>query len=191
VDVLPIDAVYDDAHNFLAARVLSVAGLQLPRTSELSSNPTNPYEKEKPMSEANKALVRRAIDETINKGNLSVVDEIVSADYVYREPTVGEKRGRAGLRELITMYRNVFPGVKLTIDEQVAEGDKVVTRWNATGTHRGELFGTAPTGKQIRWQGITVSRIANGRIVEETEVYDALGMLRQLGVVPATVGKAA
>jgi len=143
------------------------------------------------MSEANKALVRRGIEEAVNKGNFSVMDEIVSTDYVYREPTVGEKRGRAGLRELITTYRNAFPDVRLTIDEQIAEGDKVVTRWNATGTHRGELFGTAPTGKQVRIQGIIVSRIANGKIVEETEVYDALGMLRQLGAVPAAVSKAA
>jgi steroid delta-isomerase-like uncharacterized protein len=143
------------------------------------------------MSEANKALVRRGIEETVNKGNFSVMDEILSTDYVYREPTVGEKRGRAGFRELITMYRNAFPDVKVTIDEQIAEGDKVVTRWNATGTHRGELFGTAPTGKQVRVQGIIVSRIANGKIVEETEVYDALGMLRQLGAIPAAVGKAA
>ena len=143
------------------------------------------------MSEANKALVRRGIEETVNKGNFSVVDEILSTDYVYRESTVGEKRGRAGFRELVTMYRNAFPDVKLTIDEQIAEGDKVVTRWNAIGTHRGELFGTAPTGKQVRVQGIIVSRIANGKIVEETEVYDALGMLRQLGAIPADVGKAA
>jgi len=143
------------------------------------------------MSEVNKALVRRGIEETVNKGNFSVVDEILSTDYVYREPTVGEKRGRAGFRELVTMYRNAFPDVKLTIDEQIAEGDKVVTRWNATGTHRGELFGTAPTGKQVRVQGVIVSRIANGKVVEETEVYDALGMLRQLGAVPAAVAKAA
>ena len=86
------------------------------------------------MSEANKALVRCGIEEAVNKGNFSVVDEILSTDYVYREPTVGEKRGRAGFRELITMYRSAFPDVKLTIDEQIAEGDKVVTRWSATGT---------------------------------------------------------
>ena len=143
------------------------------------------------MSQANKALVRRGIEEAVNKGNFSVVDEILSTDYVYREPTVGEKRGRAGFRELITMYRSAFPDVKLAIDEQIAGGGKVVTRWSATRTHRGELFGTAPTGKQVRVQGIIVSRIANGKVVEETEVYDALGMLGQLGAVPAAVGKAA
>ncbi len=143
------------------------------------------------MSEANKALVRRLIEETVNKGNFNVVDEIVSKDYVYREPTVGEKRGRAGFQELTTMYRTAFPDAKMTVEEQFAENDRVVTRWTATGTHRGELFGTPPTGKPVHVQGVVVSRIANGKVVEETEIYDALGMLRQLGVVPAALGKAA
>jgi steroid delta-isomerase-like uncharacterized protein len=143
------------------------------------------------MSETNKALIRRLLEEAVNKGNLSVVDESLSTDYVYREPTVGEKRGRAGSRELVTMYRNAFPDAKLTIDEQIAEGDTVVTRWTATGTHRGELFGVAPTGKTVRVQGVLTSRIVNGKVVEETEIYDALGMLRQLGVVPAVTAKAA
>jgi steroid delta-isomerase-like uncharacterized protein len=144
------------------------------------------------MSETSKALVRRLIDEAINKGNFKVVDEILSTDYVYREPTVGETRGRAGYQEVVTMYRNAFPDTKLTIEEQIAEGDKVVTRTSGTGTHRGELFGTAPTGKRVSGvPGIVVTRIANGKVVEENWVYDALGMLRQLGVVPATVAKAA
>ena len=143
------------------------------------------------MSEINKQLVRRLIEETVNKGNFGVVDELVSTDYLYREPTAGEKRGRAGYKELIAMYRNAFPDLKLTIDEQIAEGNTVVTRWTAQGTHRGELFGTAPTGKQVRVQGIIVSRISNGKLTEDNEVYDAFGMLRQIGVVPAGIAKAA
>jgi steroid delta-isomerase-like uncharacterized protein len=144
------------------------------------------------MSEANKSLVRRLIEETINKGNLSVVDEILSTDYVYREPTAGEKRGRAPYRELITMYRNAFPDITLTIEEQIAEGDKVVTRTSGSGTHRGELFGTAPTGKRVSGvSGIVVTRIANGKVVEDNWVYDALGMMRQLGAVPSITAKAA
>src|SRR5215469_18876644 len=142
------------------------------------------------MSETSKALVRRLIDEAINKGNFKVVDEILSTDYVYREPTVGEKRGRAGYQEVVTMYRNAFPDIKLTIEEQIAEGDKVVTRTSGTGTHRGELFGAAPSGKRVSGvQGMFVTRIANGKVAEETVIYDALGMLRQLGVVPAHVAK--
>jgi len=143
------------------------------------------------MSETNKALIRRLFEEAVNKGNLGVVDESLSTNYVYREPTVGERSGRAGSRELITMYRNAFPDIKITIDEQIAEGDTVVTRWSGTGTHRGELFGVGPTGKTVRVQGVLVSRIVNGKVVEENEMYDALGMMRQLGAIPAATPKAA
>lgn len=137
-------------------------------------------------TKTNAALVK-----AVNKGNLSVADELVSTDYVYREPTVGEKRGRTGYRELITLYRNAFPDVKLTVEEQIAEGNTVVSRWTAQGTHRGELFGTAPTGKQVRVQGIIVSRISNGKVTEDNEVYDVFGMLRQIGALPAAIAKAA
>jgi steroid delta-isomerase-like uncharacterized protein len=144
-----------------------------------------------PMSDANKTSIRRLYEEAVNKGNFNVVDETLATDYVYREPTAGEKRGRAGYREIVTMYRTAFPDTKFTIEEQIAEGDKVVTRWSATATHRGELFGTPPTGKHINVQGVFVSRFERGKVVEETHIYDALGMLRQLGVVPAGVAKAA
>lgn len=144
------------------------------------------------MSEANKSLVRRLIEEAINKGNLKVADEILSTEYVYREPMAGEKHGKTGFQEMVTVYRNAFPDIKLTIEEQIAEGDKVVTRTTGAGTHRGELFGTAPTGKRVSGVlGVVVTRIANGKVVEDNWVYDALGMMRQLGAVPAVVAKAA
>ncbi|MBV9341445.1 MAG: ester cyclase [Acidobacteria bacterium] len=144
------------------------------------------------MSETNKSLVRRLIEESVNNGNFNSLDEIVSADYVYREPTAGEKRGRAGFQEIITAYRNAFPDIKLTIEEQIAEGDKVMTRTSGSGTHRGELFGTPPTGKLVTGvSGICVTRIANGKVVEDNWVYDALGMMRQLGAVPSITAKAA
>ena len=104
----------------------------------------------------------------------------------------GEKRSRAGFQEIVTVYRNAFPDIKLTIEEQIAEGDKVVTRTSGSGTHRGELFGTAPSGKRVSGvSGIVVTRIANGKVVEDNWVYDALGMMRQLGLVPAIAAKAA
>ena len=144
------------------------------------------------MSEANKSLVRRLFEEAINKGNFKVLDEILSTDYVYREPSAGEKRGSAGFQEITTLYRKAFPDIKLTIQEQIAEGDKVVTRTSGNGTHRGELFGIPPTGKRISdVAGICVSRIANGKLVEDTWVYDTLGMMRQLGAVSSVVTKAA
>ena len=84
------------------------------------------------------------------------------------------------------MYRNAFPDIKLTMEEQIAGGDKVITRTSGSGTHRGELFGTAPTGKRVSGLSrIVVTRIANGKVVEDNWVYDTLGMMRQLGAVPA------
>ena len=142
------------------------------------------------MSEANKAVVRRLF-EAFNAGNLSVADEVLSSNFVYREPTVGERRGVQGYKDVVTTYRTAFPDARMIIDEQVATGDTVVTRWTATGTHNGNLFGIAPTGRRITCTGVLITHLQNGKIVEEFEVYDTLGMMRQLGVVTGAIGKAA
>jgi steroid delta-isomerase-like uncharacterized protein len=142
------------------------------------------------MSETNKAVVRR-IFEAFNTGNLSVIDEIVSNDYVYHEPTLGERRGRQGAKDVLTTYRTAFPDGKITVHEQFADGDTVVTRWTATGTHNGNLLGIAPTGRPVTCTGIVITKLHNGKIVEDHENLDTLGMMRQIGVVPAAIGKAA
>ena len=142
------------------------------------------------MSETNKAVVRRLI-EAFNTGNIALLDELVSTNYVYHEPTVGERRGVQGSKDIINTYRTAYPDARLTIDEQFADGDTVVTRWTATGTHNGTLFGIAPTGRRVTCTGILISRVQNGKIVEEHESVDMLGMLRQIGVLPAALGKAA
>ena len=139
------------------------------------------------MSEANKALVRRIIAEVVNTGDFSSLDEFVSSDYRYFEPTLGSITGRDGYRKVISMYRNAFPDMTLTIDEQIAEGDTVVTRFSARGTHQGELLGIAPTGNQVSVQGITISQIRDGQLIEDHECYDVHGMMRQLGVLQAAV----
>jgi steroid delta-isomerase-like uncharacterized protein len=131
----------------------------------------------------NKQLARRLIEEGFNKGNTAVVDELVAENYVYREPTVGERKGPRGFKELMTMYRTAFPDARMTVKKQVAEGDTIVTHWTGTGTHRGELMGIAPTGKHVTVEGVSIVRVANGKVVEEFEAYDALGMMRQLGAV--------
>ena len=143
------------------------------------------------MSEQNKAFVRRIIEEIFNQGNLNLVDQLISPDYSYFEPTVGTMRGREGYRALVTTYRNAFPDVKLTIAEQIAESDTVVTRFSAEGTHRGELMGIPPTDKRVLVQGIVISRLRNGQLTEDFESYDVLGMLRQLGVAQALAKAAA
>ena len=108
------------------------------------------------MSEENKAIVRREIEEVFSaQGNLDVADEIFAPEYVgYPE----DVRGPEGAKETAKMYRNAFPDVQLSIEDQVAEGDKVVTRWIGSGTHQGEMMGIAPTGNQVRVDGMTISR---------------------------------
>ena len=115
-----------------------------------------------------------------------MVDEIaapgiVSYDSALPEPLVGIDATKAS----IAAYRDAFPDLKLTVEEQIAEGDLVVTRWTARGTHQGELMGMAPTGKQATVTGITIDRLENGRIAESRTNWDALGLMQQLGAVPA------
>jgi len=135
-------------------------------------------------TEDNKALVRRVID-IINQKNLDAAHEVIGSDYVYKAPGSPAMRGPEGFKELIGGYVSAFPDLHMTILDLVAEGDRVVARWTATGTQRGELMGVAPTGKQATVVGIIMSRCADGKIVEEHEVFDTLGLLQQLGALPA------
>lgn len=135
------------------------------------------------MSEQNKMVVHRAIEEVYNQGRLEIVDELVSSDFVARTPSE-EHHGPAGIKAYVTALRAAFPDLHMTIDEQVAEGDKVVTRWTARGTHTGTFRGIPPTGRHGRMTGIDIDRIADGKAVECWTNADELGLLQQLGVVP-------
>ena len=139
------------------------------------------------MSEENKAIVRRSVEEVYSaQGDLDVADELFAPDYVGHSPANPEDvRGIDGVKEEANMYRSAFPDVQLSIEDQVAEGDKVVTRWRASGTHQGEMMGIAPTGNQVRVDGITINRIEDGKIVEAWELFDAMGLMQQLGAIPS------
>jgi steroid delta-isomerase-like uncharacterized protein len=138
------------------------------------------------MSEENKALVRRYFFEEIwVKGNLDLIDELLTTDFVRHGPTAteGEVRGQEGFESLVSMYRNALPDLRIPIEDQIAEGDRVVTRWTARGTHQGELMGNAPTGNQATVTGILVDRISGGKIEEEWADYDTLHLMQQIGAV--------
>jgi steroid delta-isomerase-like uncharacterized protein len=136
-------------------------------------------------TEENKAIVRRINDEVWSKGQLDVIDELIAADCVTTVVGAPEQiRGAQGFREFVVMYRKAFPDLRLTTDEQIAEGENVVTRWTATGTHEGELMGIPATGKQATTAGINIARVAGGKIVEGWGLFDQLGLLQQIGVVP-------
>jgi len=136
------------------------------------------------MSEQNKAIARRVFEEVWDRGNLAIADELVAADLVDHSAPPGMPAGREGFKQLVMMYRTAFPDVVMMVEDQVAEGDRVVTRWSGHGTHRGELMGIPPTGRQARVTGIGIDRIAGGKIVESWSNFDQFGMLQQLGVVP-------
>lgn len=140
-------------------------------------------------TQENKALIGRLMEEANNKGNLDVVNELVAPDYVLHTPTspTGEVRGPEGYKQLIGMQRSAAPDLVFMVEDQIAEGEKVVTRYSAIGTHRGEFMGSAPTGKRVSTTGIVVSRIAGGKIAEEWLEWDVLGLIQQLGAIAEPV----
>jgi steroid delta-isomerase-like uncharacterized protein len=132
-----------------------------------------------------KEIVRRLTEEPWT-GNVAVIDELASPDYIGHDPTETEPiRGPAGLKASLEKYKTGFSDARVTVDDQIAEGDRVATRWTGRGTHDGEIVGVAPTGKEVTVSGLTISRVENGLVVEEQSEWDALGMLVQLGAVPA------
>jgi predicted ester cyclase len=137
------------------------------------------------MSEENKALMRRMYEEIHNKGNMAAVDELVAANFVdHNAPDPGLPPGPEGIKQTFTMFHNAFPDFHVTVEDMLAEGDKVVARLTITGTHKGDLIGIAPTGKQVTLGVIDIARIAGGKMVERWGQEDMLGMMQQLGVVP-------
>jgi steroid delta-isomerase-like uncharacterized protein len=142
------------------------------------------------MSEENKALARRVADDIVNPANVDAVDEIYAPDYVLHDPSMPEDvHGVEGIREFYETAFNAFPDTELSIEELIAEGDKVVMRWTSRGTHQGEFVGLPPSGKRVEVAGVTISRIEGGKIVEDWELTDALGMMQQLGAIPAPPGQ--
>jgi steroid delta-isomerase-like uncharacterized protein len=137
-------------------------------------------------AEENKAIARREMEELFNHtGNLDVADEIYAPDYVGHEPTSGDTRGVEGAKQFAAAMRSAFPDLSCTIEDQVAEGEQVVTRWTGRGTHQGETEELGPpTGKRMEIAGISIERISEGKVAESWDNYDAMGMMQQLGMVP-------
>ena len=135
------------------------------------------------MSEENKIIARRHVEEVLSQGNLGLVDEIFARDFVGHAPSE-EKRGPEAMKKFVSGLRRAFPDLRVRFEDQIAEGDKVTIRWTALGTHKGEFQGMPPTGRQMTMTAMTLARIANGKIVEAWTERDTLGMLQQLGAMP-------
>jgi steroid delta-isomerase-like uncharacterized protein len=136
------------------------------------------------MSSANKELSRR-FTEFFSTGDEALADEVLSPDVVFHGTAGdGELRGIEAIKSFIEQYRRAFPDARSTVEDQVAEDDKVVTRWRARGTHQGPLGPLAATGRKFEMDGITIERIAGDKIAEVWVARDELGLLGQLGLVP-------
>ena len=136
------------------------------------------------MSEENKALLLRWCNEGFNKGNVELADELYDANVIYFEPAAGEVKGLKALKKFVSSWLTAFPDAQLKIEDQIAEGNKVATRWTFTGTHRGTFRGITPTGNRIKMDAMYFYRMSNGKIVEIRAIVDSLSLLRQLNALP-------
>ena len=138
------------------------------------------------MSEGNKAIVEQIVEELWNQGRIGVIDELYAPDYVARSSGLppGISSDREGQKQLAQAFRGAFPDMVGAIEDLIAEGDKVVLRWSAQGTHEGDFMGIPPTGRHISINGTSVYRIAGGKVADEWTQADMLGLMTQLGVVP-------
>jgi steroid delta-isomerase-like uncharacterized protein len=139
-------------------------------------------ETEEVMSEQNKTLARRWFEDLFSRGNLDAANEILSAEFV-DHLTHEDERGLEELKHYVSIYRSAFPDIQDTVEDIVAEGDKVVVRWTSSGTHQGEFMGVAPTGRHLTFTGMRLFRIADSKIVESWVNIDERGLQEQLGAV--------
>ena len=138
-------------------------------------------------TEENKQKARMLLEEAFGQGKTELIDEVLHSDFVCYDPNseAGEIRGAETLKGEIEYFRQAVPDLTYTVEDQVAEGDEVVTRWRARGTHQGEFFGVEGTGNQIEMTGIQIDRFdEDGKMVEEWPEYDLLGAMQQIGAVP-------
>ena len=135
-------------------------------------------------AEQNKTLVRRFVDEVQSGGNIDTIDELCSPEFVNHSAPPGVPSNCEGLKQLTAMFRQAFPDSYFTVEDMIAEGDKVATRKTFHGTHEGEFMGIPPTGRPVSIGLIDIVRIAGGRVVEHWSIGDNLGMMQQLGVIP-------
>lgn len=136
------------------------------------------------VEEENKAAACRIIEEIVNKGNLAIVEELIDTNYEFHSPNVPEARGRDDYKQMMTIARQAFPDLHITIDDIIAEGDRVAFRWTYTGTFKSEYRGITPTGKKFSIKGSIFMRFSDGKEVESLEFFDLLEYYRQLGISP-------
>lgn len=137
------------------------------------------------MFQDNAKIIREFVDEVITKGNIEKASDYAWEDVVEQVPLPGQGPGLEGLKEILRAMRTGFPDLVFAIQEQITENDKVVSRFEWTGVHKGEFLGIPPTGQSVRVWGIVIDRLEDGRIKDTRILMDTLGLMTQLGVFPA------
>ncbi len=137
------------------------------------------------MFEDNKQFMQRFVEEVINKKNLDAVNELVAEDFVEHIPFPGQGPGREGLKHALSIFLSAFPDLQWILEEQIAEGEKVVSRFTMTGTHRGEFLGIAPTGNPVNVWGVVIDVVRDDKFAESRIIMDTLGLMQQIGVIPS------
>jgi len=138
------------------------------------------------MSEQNKAIVGRMIDDLWNQGRLEVIDEVYAEDYADRSPGLppGSSGDRDGQKQFVQAFRAAFPDIVGEVEDEIAEGDRVVQRWSVQATHQGDFMGIPATRKSVNVQVIDIVRVSDGKLAEHWGIMDAAAMMQQLGVAP-------
>jgi steroid delta-isomerase-like uncharacterized protein len=136
------------------------------------------------MAEDNRAVADRMTEEVFRQGHTEVVEELVAEDFVEHNPMPGFGSDREGLKQFVTTLREAFPDFDIRIEDQLADGDKVVTRLTWRGTHTGEYSGLPPTGRRVEVQALTVFHFRDGKVFQNWTVIDQFGLFRQLGALP-------
>ena len=135
----------------------------------------------------NSALLRRYYEEVLNLGKLEVIDEVIAPEYVsHHNDPAHLPPGPAGVKAFVSITRTGFPDLHLTVDQLFAQGDQVASMWTMEGTHTGDWFGAAATGRRAKWSGIVVTRFAGGKIAEDWYNFDQVSLLQQLGIIPTS-----
>jgi len=137
------------------------------------------------MSNTNADIIRAFIEDVLNQGRFERMNDLVLEDFIELDPLPGQQQGREGLKDVLLGMRRGFPDMHWAVSEQIAEGDKVVTRFTWTGTHRDTFLGIPATGKRVEVKGVVIDRLEAGKMADSRILMDTLGLMQQLGVIPA------
>ena len=137
------------------------------------------------MSGKNKEIIQAFIEDVVNRGRVERANDLVKEDFIELDPLPGQAQGREGLKAVILGLRSSFPDMHWTVKEMVTEGEKVVTRFVWTGTHRGAFLGIPATGRSVEVKGVVIDRLEDGRMADSRMLMDTMGLMQQLGVIPA------